>query len=181
MSRRVRNDITDRYLGGRPIGIPDTDAAFRAVIEQRAAAAHERGDVAEVRAYAVMVDLLDRIDGYKQVVQKLGENPASNGVDTSDDAGRTLKKSLSAKRFKVLSAIARLGTATSDDVEAATLESHQTVSTRFLELREFGWIERTGDKRDTRKGNKAHVHRVTDEGRRVLAEHAARGGGTPGG
>lgn len=114
---------------------------------------------------------LERISGYRAALDSLTSRVPSNGVDTSDAAAESVLKRLTPLRGRVLAAVAELGTATSDDVEALTGMSHQTVSTRMMELRRGLLIERCG-KRKTRAGNPAHAHRLTEDGVERLREWA---------
>lgn len=113
---------------------------------------------------------LDRIVGYRALIDERNAKVASNGVDVSDQAAEKVTHNVSGLRATVLIEIARLRTATSDDVEASLGMKHQTCSTRFQELRESGYIERCDEKRPTRAGNPAWPHKLTDDGWRKVHE-----------
>lgn len=120
---------------------------------------------------ALLVHMIDVADGYRELVDRLQDRAPSNGVDTSDEAAAKTYKRLTKLRLTVLAEIARLGVACSDDVEQSTGMKHQTVSTRFMELRRGGYIEFDSDT-VTAAGNRAKAYRLTTDGRSALAEIA---------
>ena len=121
-------------------------------------------------AAALTLYLLDRVVGYRKVIDDLTKGVASNGVDTSNEAAEKLSTRVAGVRATVLVEMARHREATADAIEQALGMSQQTCATRIIELRRSGYVERTGEKGLTRGGNKAYLHRLTDDGWRKIVE-----------
>lgn len=120
---------------------------------------------------ALLIHMIDVADGYRELVDRLQDRAPSNGVDVSDEAAAKTYKRLTPLRAAVLAEIAVWGVACSDDVERSSNMKHQTVSTRFMELRKGGYIE-FDSYTTTAAGNRAKAYRLTVDGRNALAEIA---------
>lgn len=97
-----------------------------------------------------------------------GGEPPHNGTDTSREAARRVRKTVSQKAQTVLQAVTAAGAygATCDEVEVAIDMSHQTASARMRELALAGLIEDTGLRRPTRTNSPAKVWRRKPQRRR---------------
>lgn len=139
---------------------PPTDAELRAALHHMSAE--------ELRLVAA--GLLDRIEGYRAAIDRMAHRAPASDSGTSAEAAASILPVLTRTRARVLATVERLGAACSDEVEHALGARHTTVSARFTEMGALGWIEPAGTTR-ARSGRKARRWRLTDEGRRVLAEH----------
>ncbi len=80
---------------------------------------------------------------------------------TSKEAAVRMVSKADAQRQKILGYIARVGTATCDEIEQALQLPHQSVSARINELNyAFKAIERTGKRRETRSGRWADLYAI---------------------
>ena len=119
-------------------------------------------------AYALY--LLDRIIGYRSALDTVTTHVPEGERDTSKAAAAVANVTAASSRARVLVAIAREGDATNEEIAERTGLSGDTVRPRVGELRAGGYIERTGEKRLTTKGNEAELHRLTDDGWRKIRE-----------
>lgn len=125
---------------------------------------------------AVTVDLLNRINGYRETIDRLTARAPSNGVETSDAAARNIGSNLTPARLSALGAMAvenyRGVLPTCEDLEALTGIRHQVMSARLNDCYRLGWAERPGTKHQNRSSqNMAFEWQVTAEGYRKLREH----------
>lgn len=91
--------------------------------------------------------------------------------DTSRAAAERALPRTGSKRRRALHIIEERGGVTCDEIEWLTGWSHQSASPIFTGLRDDGWIEDSGDRREVRaSGNAAIVWTLTDAARQELAE-----------
>ena len=113
---------------------------------------------------------LDRIEGYRSALDTLSGHVPEGERETSKAAARKVQVTARSTAARVLVAIAHFGEATNEMVETFSGLDGNTVRPRVGELRNGGYIERSGATRPTSKGNDAELHRLTDDGRRKLRE-----------
>ena len=130
----------------------------------------KRGAMEPSGASAYALYLLDRIIGYRSALDTVTTHVPEGERDTSKAAAAVANVTAASSRARVLVAIAREGDATNEEIAERTGLSGDTVRPRVGELRAGGYIERTGEKRLTTKGNEAELHRLTDDGWRKIRE-----------
>lgn len=162
IARQLRLDERFRY--DRLVAM--SDAEFRA---------HLIAHAQPVLASAIALHQLDRVIAYRAALDAAYDHVPHNGVDTSIAAAKSLYRSVSGARAKVLCEVARLIQATSDDVERTLGLKHQTVSARLYDLRHGGYLEYTGSTHATRSGSQARLHQLTDDGHRKIRDLAIQG------
>lgn len=93
----------------------------------------------------------------------------SQPVDTSEDAADSLAPDLLAeRRFRVLRYVAQASRTPDEVVAHFDPTNANGWAPRVTELTELGYLERTAERRRTRRGRLAGVYRLTDAGRRFL-------------
>jgi len=96
--------------------------------------------------------------------------PGAKGPDgTSQDAAAAIAPIASHLRRLALRTLAQLGEATTLEAVAASGVDRESLQPRLSELRSMGLIEPTGVRRRNPSGKSASVLRLTDRGRKAIA------------
>lgn len=98
----------------------------------------------------------------------------SNGVETSDEAARSITDDVTRLRRLVLNLVIKNGGHTCDEVEVLTGLTHQTASARFNDLQRLGRIVDSGERRLTRRKRRAIVWKVAPPGPAVVPRRRRR-------
>lgn len=102
------------------------------------------------------------ISEVRQLIRATPRRPRVRDTDpqTSHDAAvKALEREVTLKS-RIMWAFYELGPLTADECAEIIGEDHNTVSTHVSDLRKhWGWLERTGEKRETRRGGSAYVLR----------------------
>jgi len=119
--------------------------------------------MAEMEQCPVCGQLVDLTQGH--ACQNLLGFAYSTGMpsvpaETSEDAANSVAGSRVSMRRRVLDFIQTQGGATDDEIEQGLEMIHQTASARRRELVLLGFVEPSGEKRRTRTGRWALVHKA---------------------
>jgi DNA-binding MarR family transcriptional regulator len=97
--------------------------------------------------------------------------PGAKGTDgTSQEAAIAIAPRVTHLRSLALKALARLGEATMLEAVCVAGVERESLQPRFSELRTMGLVEPTGYRRPNPSGKSASVLRLTDRGKKVIAD-----------
>jgi len=96
--------------------------------------------------------------------------PGHKGPSTSREAAEKVSEDLGDRQVRVLRAIRRLGSSTTDELSIVFRVAPNQISGRLTELKRMGYIKDTGEIRKTRTGFNAKVLGITGLGLVALNE-----------
>lgn len=105
------------------------------------------------------------------MADRYSNNPGAKGPDgASQDAAEAIKPCVSHLRRVAMGSLDRLGEATVLEAVAVTEVARESLQPRSSELRAMGLVVPTGARRRNPSGKGAAVLRLTQRGRKVLAD-----------
>jgi hypothetical protein len=136
-------------------------AAEMAIIDA-AVALTANADSSDIGGGTAADDLIRAVDEYEALGLHAPDRhvTGNNNPDTSHEAGARLRD-ITGDCRKVFDEIVVGGGLSCDQVEQKLNRTHQTISARVNQLRDWGWIVDSGHRRPTRSGRSAIVWRPT--------------------